>query len=370
MSFSVSLDNGKTVEWSNANGLRSYFANIRQAFRLSFYRYFFDYLRFNRQAPRLLELDDDDPRKKVTVGQYLRDDRYSEAFFAYYFLPLVAAIWSAGNEDVLAYPAAQLFIFFRNHDLFMNFLRPEWKTVKDRSRQYTEVVQSILGDSAVHPSTPIAAVSLEVDGSYQLFSEAADGTWTAVGDTFDEVVFACHPPTARGILERGGIDEDQELLDLLSQINYAENVVYVHSDPSLMPKRKVAWASWNGIGKSENLPVLHTVDENEPKDAFYVTYWLNSLQNLETSQDIFVSLDPHDEPDLALTHHRLILEHPQFTFQTLQARKTIQERYQGQKGLWFCGAWENYGFHEDGCVSGFNIAVRMSGVPLPWDEQQ
>jgi len=101
--------------------------------------------------------------------------------------------------------------------------------------------------------------------------------------------------------------------------------------------------------------------------AVYVTYWLNRLQNLDADgQDIFVSLNPHEAPDPDLTHKRTHLAHPQFTPTTMRARKKLAERHQGRKGLWFCGAWQGYGFHEDGCRSGFEVATKLSGIPLPW----
>jgi cyclopropane-fatty-acyl-phospholipid synthase len=161
-----------------------------------------------------------------------------------------------------------------------------------------------------------------------------------------------------------------------------------------MPVSKRAWASWNCLTQSKHLQSLkpsaaaageafegaesgfgnkaHQECESalEGKDgrmkAVYVTYWLNRLQTLDTDKDIFVSLNPHERPDPALTHKREILAHPKFHPGTLQARKTLQEEHQGVEGLWFCGAWQGFGFHEDGCRSGFEVATKLSGVPLPW----
>ena len=213
-------------------------------------------------------------------------------------------------------------------------------------------------------------------------------------------------------------DVDQtSLVNLLSQIAYADNVVYVHSDPKLMPSRRRAWASWNCIGKSALMSSYNNSQSSKSKQkeafegadsgfgnkaskvhsasaaaviggeevttdnashqppqegsegrmkAVYITYWLNRLQNLETDQQIFVSLNPHETPDPALCHKRVIWGHPQFNPDTLQARKVLEESYQGKQGLWFCGAWQGYGFHEDGCRSGFQVATKLSGVALPW----
>jgi cyclopropane-fatty-acyl-phospholipid synthase len=259
--------------------------------------------------------------------------------------------------------------------------------------------------------------------SYELFSSDQ----RSVG-VFDHVVFACHPPTAHDILETMNNSQQDEdgmdhtsLVNLLSQITYADNVVYVHSDPKLMPSRRRAWASWNCIGnsalmssynlqssKSKQKEAFEGADsgfgnkaskmhfasaaavirgeeataddasQHPPQEAIplegkegrmkavYVTYWLNRLQNLQTDQQLFVSLNPHETPDPALCHKRVILAHPQFTPATSQARKVLEESYQGKEGLWFCGAWQGYGFHEDGCRSGFQVATKLSGVALPW----
>jgi len=209
---------------------------------------------------------------------------------------------------------------------------------------------------------------------------------------FDEVVFACHAPRAVDLLQ----DESQcdvELLKLLGDIQYEDNVIYVHSDTTLMPKRKAAWASWNCMGQSDKLKThvskkssagesfeggdsgfgntlgeekVELEGENGRMKAVYVTYYLNKLQNLKTETDIMVSLNPHHQPDPKLVYKKQIMAHPQFTPQTLQAREEIAKEYQGKDGLWFCGAWQGYGFHEDGCRGGFEVATSISKVPLPW----
>jgi cyclopropane-fatty-acyl-phospholipid synthase len=325
-------------------------------------------------------------------------------------------------------------------------------------------MKELLGDRA-HVSTPIlsmvqtkktpddddeaassSSASSSSSSSYELFT--TDGK--SVG-WFDQVIFACHPPTTKSILSTmmssssssssGRSDDDDEyhhrLTTLLSDVDYADNIVYVHSDPQHMPQRRRAWASWNCLGQSQELQqytqvltVSHAkrreamegadsgfgnkamilpngttsttmtktngtsettttssdkatltaaaaaaaTDENEVGStttrmkAVYVTYWLNRLQNLDTDQDIFVTLNPPVRPDPSLTHHVVHMAHPQFTTATLQARAELlsSATYQGKDGLWFCGAWGGYGFHEDGCRSGFEVATALSGIPLPW----
>ena len=413
MSLSVSLDGGNSVEWSS-NGLNGLWANRSNLFNLHFRFFLQEMVRFNAQAVELLRLSDDDPRKHVTTGEFLRRNGYSTGFCHYYLLPMMAALWSASMPQVLDFPAVQLISFLCNHKMLQLFGRPQWKTVAGRSKQYTQRMADILGPQA-HLNTPIdkvTRVNHESDDKppqYRLTTTSG----TDVEGTFQHVIFACHAPTAHDILRKGNAvavdtnaDASSALLDLLSQIQYADNVVYVHSDPALMPKRQRAWASWNCIGRSKYLPSIHRPfwtrmqalegadsgfgnklqdkndnvnDDSSQKQqqqhlegpdgrmkAVYVTYWLNKLQNLKTKQNIFVSLNPHQVPATHLTHHRVILAHPQFTTDTLQARKTLQEEFQGRNNLWFCGAWQGYGFHEDGCRAGFQVATQISQTPLPW----
>jgi cyclopropane-fatty-acyl-phospholipid synthase len=259
---------------------------------------------------------------------------------------------------------------------------------------------AILGENA-HVSCPIGSIqkksgTAESNAVWELFTTNSE----SLGD-FDDVVFACHTPTSHSILENEP-SVDPQLMDQLSKIEYGDNVVYLHSDPKLMPKRKAAWAAWNCMGRSsllsthlkkhsskneameggdsgfgakdlknkeEEKSVINN-DSLEGNDgrmkAVYVTYYLNRLQNLETDKEVFVSLNPHSPPDEKLTYKRQIMSHPQFTNSTLQAREVIAEKFQGKDGLWFCGAWAKYGFHEDGCRSGFQVATAISATPLPW----
>jgi len=409
MSLSVSLDDGKKVEWAS-HSLSGLLANKKQIIKPSFYNFISDMQRFNNEAIDLLSLHPDDPRRQVTLAQYLRNEGYSDAFASNYLLPMTAALWSASIEDVLNYPADQLVTFMCNHKMFSIFDRPTYSTVAGRSRIYTEKVSEILGKNA-HVSCPIKSISKKTDGvesttTWELFTKDS----TSVGQ-FDDVIFACHTPTARSILKSEmGIDSD--LLDHLNNIEYGENVVYLHSDPKLMPVRKAAWASWNCMGRSELLSthvakkttseaieggesgfgarfldketeekVESNGDDSEEDlkkklegrngrmKAVYVTYYLNRLQNLKCDKDVFVSLNPYSPPDPKLTYKRQIMSHPQFTHSSLQARDAIATEYQGKDGLWFCGAWTKYGFHEDGCRSGFKVATAISNSPLPWAEK-
>jgi cyclopropane-fatty-acyl-phospholipid synthase len=422
MSLSVSLDSG-SKEWSSRD-LRGLFANPLSIFRYEFRSFLRDLSRFNVEAGDLLLLPDDDPRRGATIGEYLSREGYGPAFASYYLLPMMAALWSSSHEDVLAFPASSLVEFMCNHRMLQLFDRPVYKTPAGRSVSYTRKMAEILGDRA-RTGTPIIALRKYNDASssstggggceYELFTTG----YVSVG-RFDHVVFACHPPQAVRILESANDDDDDGkkemgmtttidagLVDALKSVEYGDNVVYVHSDPALMPTRKVAWGSWNCMGKSTLLTTRLQqrrdgmageamegsasgfgnrlndeggggggigigIDDKslEGEDgrmrAVYVTYYLNRLQNLKTKTDVFVSLNPHVPPKSELVYRRQVMAHPQFNARTHAGRSTIKDDYQGKDGLWFCGAYMCYGFHEDGCRSGFEVATSINGVALPW----
>ena len=232
MSLSVSLDRGQTVEWSST-GLSGIFANKWQMFQPGFYSFLKEMVRFNREAANILLLPKDDPNRIVTTAQYLRQNGYSDKFCSFYLLPMMAALWSASIEDVLEFPAEQLIGFMCNHRMLQIFDRPLWKTVKDRSQSYTSKMTEYLGDRA-HLNCNVSKVQkVIVNGSVKYEVLTSDST--LVG-SFDEVVFACHPPQAADMLSKNIGDEFQELFQALKDITYADNSIYVHSDPSLMPQ--------------------------------------------------------------------------------------------------------------------------------------
>mmetsp|Transcript_19072 Transcript_19072/g.38504 ORF Transcript_19072/g.38504 Transcript_19072/m.38504 type:complete len:1108 (-) Transcript_19072:385-3708(-) len=437
MSLSISLDGGNTVEWSSTS-LSGLLANPAQLLDSKFYSFFKDMIHFHSHAGNLLLLPENDPKRQVTMGEYLRNEGYGEGLASYYLVPMMAALWSASVEDVMKFPAVSLVEFMCNHRMLQLFDRPLWNTPAGRSIQYVHKMATLLAKNA-HTSTPILAMNKKPKGP-SIVDSAGDNSFvyelfttdnTSMG-TFDHVVFACHPPVANDILSKCNIINSSETIDAkllanLRKIQYGDNVVYIHSDPKLMPKRKSAWASWNCMGKSRYLTThLRQVSGNDSAEknekaikreamegaasgfgarldnqdeekevmeddngggvvtddtqklegehgrmrAVYVTYHINRLQNLTTSRDIFVSLNPHQRPDSELVYRRQIMSHPQFTRETLAGRKAIKEEFQGKNGLWFCGAWMGYGFHEDGCRSGFEVATAINGVPLPWAAQK
>jgi cyclopropane-fatty-acyl-phospholipid synthase len=251
MSLSVSV--GDTV-WSS-DGLQGLLlANPRNLFNLEFYRFLRDLARFHDSALQVLNLDDNDPRRNVTTAEYLSSHGYSSSFQTYYLYPMMAALWSASLGDVKEFPISQLIGFLANHQMLQIFHRPQWLTVQGRSRTYVDKVQEALGEQNVHCNACVYRVE-KVNGKYRLFDKAGRqlGAPSSSSD-FDHLIFACHAPIAADILKRSETVVDVvDILGCLDQIQYADNIVYVHSDPTLMPKSKKAWSSWNCIGRSAEL---------------------------------------------------------------------------------------------------------------------
>jgi len=345
MSFSVSLGNGN-LEWSSDDPFVQKFNFLRP----SFYGMLADMLRFNKEAPRLLLLENKDPRKSVTLGEYLQAGGYSKSFINHYLLPMAAAVWSAKSKDIMDFPARTFIQFFRNHNMLQVFGRPQWKTVKGRSRQYVNAITNIL-DDRLHTGVGVTnCLRIQKDGR-ELF-QITDTT--SASNQFDQVIFACHPDQVLKILGSSALPIEKEVL---SRFYYQDNDVYLHSDPTLMPVRKGAWAAWNYLSTLENSDSV-----NQP---VFITYWLNRLQNLSVERPLLVSLNPDHLPQKETLHKVFSYSHPQFSEGSVQASEDL-EKIQGINGTWFCGAYTGYGFHEDGLRSGLHVATALSRTPVPW----
>lgn len=342
MSFSCSLRGGSN-EWSSLNLLAT-FSNI---FSFSFGAMLVDMLRFNREASAVLSLPEDDPQRRMPMGEWLRLHGYSNAFRDQYLVPMGAALWSASKAQVLAAPAETSISFYANHNMLQLFGRPQWLTPRKRSAEYVEAISGVLG-SRLRLSSAVESVTRKAN------------KWTVryrgdKSEVFDHVLFACHSDVAAKLLGGGG---PPAVLDELRAIPYADNEVYLHSDTSLMPRRRAAWASWNYIESEKS--------SSAAEKPVFVSYWLNKLQGLTCRRQLFISLNPPKAPAPSLTHMRTTMAHPQYTPRSAEAARKLRLDLQGAQGLWFAGAYMGYGFHEDAMKSGFSAAAQLSGKALPW----
>jgi predicted NAD/FAD-binding protein len=337
MSLAVSLDDGG-LEYAGGH-FSQLFAQKRNAISPRFWSMLRDLVRFYRSAPK----DIDELRTSgMTLGAYLRENRYGRAFQEDHLLPMAAAIWSMPTADVLNYPAHAFIQFHDNHGLLKLTNRPLWRTVTGGSRSYVQKLTSSFADRIQH-GVSIVSVARKQNGVELQTSEGQRAF-------FDQVVIAAHADQALAILQQPTIEERR----LLGAFRYTANHVVLHSDEQLMPKRRRAWASWNYLGSRHNTTTDLTV-----------TYWMNSLQDLPGNQPFFVTLNPRSRVDDAKIHNEELFEHPVINAAATDAQQKLWN-LQGHGGIWYCGAYFGAGFHEDGLQSGLAVAEAIVGEKRPW----
>jgi predicted NAD/FAD-binding protein len=332
MSFAFSLD--RNFEY--AASLRGVLARPSNLLRPGFLRMLLDIDRFRRRGTDLY------PRADEAIGELLSRHGFSRGFMADYLYPMTGAIWSTRQGVIADFPAASILRFLENHGLISIVGRPRWRTVVGGSRAYVERLVAGFANR-IRTGAPVSAVS-RASGTVLVESGG-------IIESYDHVVLATHSDQALRIL---GDDATQRERTLLGSIRYETNKAVLHSDPALMPRSRSVWASWNAMARSEGRL------ERPPS----VTYWMNRLQGLETNRELFVSLNPHTEPDHSTVHATFQYAHPQFDLSAIMAQKDIAA-IQGMNNTWFAGAYLGFGFHEDGLQSGLNVAAAL-GSPAPW----
>jgi predicted NAD/FAD-binding protein len=335
MSFGASIEDG-WFEYGTQH-LSNIFTQKRNILRPQFWKMVADILRFNKQAHRYIESD-----PSVTLGQCLRELKMGDWFTRYFLLAMGGSIWSTPLERMLEFPAQSFIRFFDNHGLLTVNDQPQWFTVKGGSREYVKRVSAGFQDK----------IKLNC-GVKQVVRQAEKVAVTdEKGETalYDQAIFACHSDQALALLA----EPTQKESELLAKAKYQPNEVVVHADESFMPRRKGAWASWVYLSESR--------EDNNP--AVCLSYWMNRLQSLPTQTPVIVTLNSERQPreDLVFDRHRF--EHPVFDEGALRTQKRMEE-IQGKDRIWFCGAWQRYGFHEDGLWSAVRVAEAM-GVKIPW----
>ena len=322
MSFSV-RNEVSGLEYGGAS-LNTLFAQRRNLLRPRFHRMWRDILRFNRHAGGLLGSP---AHHDTTLGEYVREQRYSPQFVEDYLVPMASAIWSAAPADIGAMPARFLIGFFRNHGMLSVNDRPEWRTVCGGSREYVARLVAPFR-ARIHLRTPVLSV---VRAGNAVRLRLGSGEWRQ----FDRVVFACHSDQALAMLA----DASDVERAVLGAIPYQENEVVLHTDTRLLPERRLAWSAWN----------YHVT--REPAERVCVTYNMNILQGFEPAPTVCVTLNRSAAIDPRKVLRRLVYHHPLFTGAAVAAQARLPE-INGVNNSYFCGAYWRYGFHEDGVVSG------------------
>ena len=338
MSFAASLDNGR-VEYSSV-GFNGLIGQRRNMFRPRFWSMLRDVLRFYRQAPGLLvnpELVD------VTLGEYLDTHGYTEAFITDHLLPMGAAIWSTTAREMRDYPLLAFVRFFMSHGLLQADVnrRPIWRTVKGGSASYV----------ARLAATPLARIGARVVDVRRLGTAVEVTDAAGHSDRFDDVVIAAHADQALAMLG----DADDAERSVLGAFSYTDNTAVLHTDVGLMPKRRRVWASWNYIGDTSS----------GEETQLCVSYWMNRLQNLDPAHPIFVTLNPGRPVAEGHLIEAIHYTHPLFDMAALSAQSRLPQ-LQGRGGVWFCGSYFGYGFHEDALQAGLSVAEAVGGRSRPW----
>jgi len=328
MSFSVSLRQG-AVEYAGTN-LAGLFAQPANALRPRFWAMLRDLLRFYRTAPADAEV-----LGEMSLGAYLRQGGYGEAFLRDHLYPMIAAIWSCPAGAAGELPAVAFIRFCETHGLLKLTNRPQWRTVQGGSRQYVARLRAAFGGE-VRQGEPVTGIR-RAPGGVEVMTAAAT-------ERFDEVVLACHADEAFALLT----DPSPAEREIVGAFRTTRNEVLLHTDATAMPRRRAAWAAWNYTGGD---------------DAVAVTYWMNQLQHLPGTRQWFVTLNPLRPLSGAVL--RQSFTHPVFDVAARRAQARLWE-VQGQRGTWFCGAWWGAGFHEDGLQAGLAVAEAIGGVRRPW----
>lgn len=335
MSFGVSL-NGGEIEYSSV-GAAAFLCGGRNLISPRFWSMTFDLLRFYKHAPLELIAARED---MISLGDYLARRGYGDAFQRDHLLPQAAAIWSASMAEIRHYPACAFVRFFENHGLLKLKGRPKWRTVDGGSQAY---VAKLTASYANQVRLNAGAASVRRDKG---------GVWVrdAQGHAqrFDDVVIAAHADEALAMLEDATPDEQR----LLGAFRYAKNRAVLHTDAALMPRRRALWASWNYVG-------------DNPDGGCVVSYWMNKLQQIESREQLFLTLNPRTMPRPETILYETEYDHPLFDAAAIRAQEALWS-LQGARNTWFCGAYFGAGFHEDGLQAGLAVAEQLGGVRRPW----
>ena len=338
MSFSVQVP-GQGLEWSGSN-LDTVFAQRRNLLSGRFLGMLRDLLRFNRLTTAIAERQAEHELAQP-LGDFLREQRFGDAFRDWYLLPMLGCIWSCPTDQMLAFPVATMVRFCHNHGLIRVANRPQWHTVRGGSREYVRRLLPAIADARLN--SPVLAVERMPPGT------GSAGVWviTARGrERFDDVVLATHADRSLALL---GAQATAEERAVLGAIRYQPNRAVLHTDAGVLPQRRKAWAAWNyerapGLAQEQSAVCLH--------------YLINRLQPLPWTQPVVVSMNPVRPIDPARILAEFSYDHPVFDLAAIAAQARVPA-LQGQSHLWFAGAWCGYGFHEDGLRAGMDVAAAM-----------
>ncbi len=372
MSFSVQVrpaGNGKALEWSGAS-LGAVFAQRRNLLNWRFLRMLRDLPRFNALCTHLASQGSEEQLRQP-LGVFLTVNRFSREFCDWYFLPMVACIWSCPTAQMLRFPMDTLIRFCHNHGLLQVSKRPQWWTVAGGARQYVDALTARITDKRL--GSKVTCIERSAGPPQGQTAGRVRLTVNGAVEHFDKVILATHADQALAVLQNPTALETQTL----GAIRYQANRAVLHTDESVLPTRRAAWAAWNyeRIASPAILPpklplnAAHDHSHNPSNIApggdapspVCLHYLINLLQPLPWAQSVVVSLNPLREVDQRHVLGEYEYAHPVFDAAALKAQRQMPW-LQGQQNTWYCGAWMGYGFHEDGLKSGVAAARHLMGA--------
>jgi predicted NAD/FAD-binding protein len=336
MSFSVQVPQEKGgLEWSGSN-LSTVFAQRSNLVNLRFWRMLRDLMRFNKLATDIAK-SGGDAQLMQPLQDFLQTHKFSAEFRDWYLLPMLGCIWSCPTSQMLQFPVATMVRFCHNHGLLQVNDRPQWWTVAGGAKHYVEKIIANIADKRLN--TPVHSIARDSRGVHIVTN--------AGKERFDKVIIATHSDQALAMLEQPSQAERQAL----SAISYQANTAVLHTDASVLPQRKAAWAAWNyeRVQPEPSQPDTSNV---------CLRYLINKLQPIPFEQPVVVSLNP--TKSIAAEHvlGPFDYAHPVFDMAAIKAQTDIPA-LQGVQNTYFCGAWTGYGFHEDGLKSGLAAAEQL-----------
>ena len=324
MSFSVSVRDSE-IEYCG-KGISGIFSNKLNLLNIKFLKMFFTIIDFYKKSENKNLITEN-----ITLGKYLEKLNVSDYFIKFHIIPMVSAIWSMPPYEAKQMPLSFFLKFFQNHGLFKLKNRPQWFTVSNRSRTYVDKI--------------LSNISGEYYKNYNInkIKRIQSGVQVYYGDkneyfTYDKVVLATHADQALSMIE----NPDEIEKKILSNFKYKTNEAVIHEDINYMPKNNKAWCSWNSSVESENS------EQNS------ITYWLNLLQNLNVSKNIFLTLNPYLKIPEEKIIRRVQFTHPYFDQKAINSQKDLN-LIQNKNNILFCGSYFGYGFHEDGIKSSLDM---------------
>ena len=324
MSFSVSVK-GTNIEYCG-KGILGIFSNKKNLLNFNFFKMFFEIIKFYKKSNNLKNTEEN-----LKLDDFLKSEGMSEYFINYHIVPMVSAIWSMPPYEAKQMPLTFFLKFFQNHGLFKLKNRPQWYTVKNRSRTYVnKILKTISGE--YYKNYAINKISRHPNG-VQVFYGGKNEFFD-----YDKVVIATHADEALSLISEPTKDEK----DILSNFKYKKNYAIIHTDETVMPNNKKAWSSWNSSVNKDN------------NSQTSITYWLNLLQNLNTKKNFFLSLNPFYKIEKNKIIKEINFTHPYYDKAALDNQKRLKY-IQNKNNTLYCGSYFGYGFHEDGIKSSIEI---------------